>query len=98
MHFRRQAFSSSLVSCFILSMQVVSFNVEDLVVDTYFWFDKSTKRKASLAEFCQFCDIEYRQIVKHVSTRWLCLENAVSRVVRQFDGLKSYFLSNSTIT
>ena len=30
------------------------FDVEDLVVDLYYWFDKSTKRKNELNEFCVF--------------------------------------------
>ena len=28
------------------------FDVEDLVVDLYYWFDKSTKLKNELNEFC----------------------------------------------
>ena len=62
-----------------------------------FWFDKSTKRKASLVEYCTFCDTEYRKIIKHVNTRWLSLERAVQRVLQQFDPLKSYFLSEGKI-
>lgn len=67
--------------------------MEDLVIDIFYWFDKSTKRKASLGEYCSFCNTEYRQIVKHVNTRWLSLERAVSRVLQQYEALKSYFLS-----
>lgn len=63
------------------------------MIDIFFWFDKSTKRKACLSEYCSFCDIDYRQIVKHVNTRWLSLERAVGRVLLQYDALKSYFLS-----
>ena len=63
------------------------------MIDLFYWFDKSTKRKASLMEYCSFCDIDYREIVKHVNTRWLSLERAVSRVLQQYDALKSYFLS-----
>lgn len=75
-------------------MQVSGFNVDNMVIDLFYWFDKSTKRKACLVEFCSFCDLEYRQIVKHVNTRWLSLDGAVGRVLQQFPGLKSYFLSN----
>ncbi len=60
------------------------------MIDLFYWFEKSTKRKASLGEYCTFCDIGYRQIVKHVNTRWLSLERAVSQ---QYDAFKSYFLS-----
>ena len=48
------------------------FNVEDLVVDhrfLYYWFDKGTKRKNELKEFCIFYDTMYLMVLKHVSTR-----------------------------
>ena len=75
---------------------MTGFNVEDMVIDLYYWFEKSTKRKASLAEYCIFCDTSYRDIVKHSSTRWLSLERAVSRVLQQFVSLKSYCVSEGT--
>ena len=71
------------------------FNVEEMVVDLYYWFDKSTKRKASLAGYCSFCDTSYREIVKHVNTRWLSLGRAIERVLQQYEALKSYFKSQS---
>lgn len=64
------------------------FDVEDMLVDIYYWFDKSTKRKNELS------NLQYRQVVKHVSTRWLSLEYAVDRTLLQYSGLKSYFLSS----
>ena len=68
------------------------FEVEDLLIDN-FYFDKSTKRKNGLAEFCSFCDSQYRQLIKHVNTRWLSLSTAVNRTLSQYAGLRSYFLS-----
>ena len=73
---------------------VTRFNVEDICIDIYYWFDKSTKRKQALKEFCEFCDLTYVEMVKHVSTRWLSLEKAVSRILQKYEDLKSYFLSN----
>ena len=32
------------------------FDIEELVVDLYYWFDKSTKRKNELRSYCMFCD------------------------------------------
>ena len=29
-----------------------NFDVEELVIDLYYWFDKSTKRKNELQSFC----------------------------------------------
>ena len=57
------------------------------------WFDYSSKRKNLLAEFCQFCDIEYRKIIKYMSVRWLNLESVVLRLLKQYVALKSYFES-----
>lgn len=69
------------------------FDVEDMMVDLYYWFDYSTKRKNKLAEYAEFCDQEYRKVLKHVSTRWLSLEQSITRTLRQYASLKSYFLS-----
>ena len=73
--------------------KTTGFNVDDMVVDLFYWFDKSTKRKVSLQRYCDFCDTAYREIVKHVNTRWLSLERAVGRVLQQYSALKSYFQS-----
>ena len=59
----------------------------------YYWFDKSTKRKNELSEFCAFCDTAYlyKQVLKHVSMHWLSLEKAVSHTLEMYQPLKSYF-------
>uniref|UniRef100_A0A1X7TWU2 HAT C-terminal dimerisation domain-containing protein n=1 Tax=Amphimedon queenslandica TaxID=400682 RepID=A0A1X7TWU2_AMPQE len=41
--------------------ELTKFDVEDLLVDNYFYFDKSTERKNGLAEFCTFCDSQYKE-------------------------------------
>lgn len=38
---------------------ISKFDDEDLVVDIFYWFDKSIKRKNELNEFCIFCDSKY---------------------------------------
>jgi hypothetical protein len=75
--------------------EVAGINVEDLLIDLYYWFDKSTKRKGVLVEYMEFCDQEYGKILKHSSTRWLSLERCVERVIKKYAGLKSYFLSEN---
>lgn len=47
---------------------VTGFDVEDMCVDVYYYFDKSTKRKSTLVEYAEFCDVKYRQVIKQVST------------------------------
>ena len=44
------------------------FDMEEFVVNLFYWFNKSTKRKNLMQEYCQFCNHSYRAIVKHVST------------------------------
>ena len=71
----------------------LSVNVEQLVVDLYYHFDKSSKRKEIFKSYQEFCDVETRKILKHSSTRWLSLMKCIDRVLRQYDALKSYFSS-----
>ena len=71
------------------------FSLEDMCVDTYYYFDKSTKQKSLLVEFADFLDVEYRQVIKHVNTHWLSLETVVRRNLDMYPALKSYFLSNT---
>ena len=74
-------------------MKCAILEVEELAIDLYYWFDKSTKRKNGLLSYCTFCDQEYRAIVRHVTTRWLSLEIAIERILKQFASLVSYFKS-----
>lgn len=70
-----------------------AFDVEDFLVDVFFWFDYSSKRKNGYAEFCQFVDLEYRRILKFLSVRWLGLATCLNRVLMQYPAFRSYFLS-----
>ena len=74
-------------------MSESGFDVEDMLVDIFYWFDKSSKRKVQLEEFCLFYDQEYRKIIEHVTTRRLNLETAVTRSLRLYQSLRSYVLS-----
>ena len=71
--------------------EVSGFDIEEFVIDLFYWFDKSTKRKNGLQSYCTFC--EYHKVMKHVSTQWLSLEIAVERSLKQFPSLASYFKS-----
>ena len=61
------------------------FDVEELAVDLCHWFDKSTKRKAELESYSQFCDVRYRQILDFCSTRWLCMQAVIKRVIDMYE-------------
>ena len=67
--------------------------MEVIVVKIYAYFYIYTVRVESLKEFCDFVDIEYKQLLGYSKTRWLALMPSVERVLKLFPGLKSYFLS-----
>ena len=71
-------------------------SIEELLVDIYFHFDYSSKRKNIFAEFCKFCDEDYRKILKFHSVHWLGRVIYINRVIKLFPSLKSYFLSLKT--
>ena len=75
---------------------VLSMNIESIIIDVYYRFEKSSKRKGKLAEYFEFCNQDYQQILKHVSVRWLSLERCVDRVLKKLPSLKSYFLSEDS--
>ena len=72
------------------------FDVEELLVDIYFHFGNSSKRKNILAEFNSFCDQNYCKIIKFHSVRWLGLSTCVERTLKLYPSLKSYFLSQNS--
>ena len=74
---------------------VLGINIEDVLINLFYWFDKSSKRKEKLSEYLEFCDQDYQKVLKHVFTRWLSLERCVERALKKFPSLKAYFLSES---
>ena len=37
------------------------FDIEDMLIDAFHWFDKSNKRKNTVQEFCEFMEKEYKK-------------------------------------
>ena len=44
-------------------------------------------------EFCELHEAEYMEVLLHVSVRWLSLERCVTRILRLYEPLASYFKS-----
>uniref|UniRef100_H3AZH4 DUF4371 domain-containing protein n=1 Tax=Latimeria chalumnae TaxID=7897 RepID=H3AZH4_LATCH len=61
-----------------------------------YYFQGCMPRQVGAAEFAGFCDQEYWCVLKYASTRWLSMELAVTRVLKQYHSLKSYFDSQAT--
>lgn len=75
------------------AVKTLLFKVDDLV-DIYYHFHYSAKRKEVLKEFCDFPGTDAEKIVKHCTTRWLSLLREIAKTLKLFDALKSYFSSH----
>ena len=82
--------------CSTACTSAAQFEIEDFCVDMFYYFDKSTKRKCALKACSEFWGQEYKQILKHINVWWLSVERAVERILKQYPGLHSYFLSEDT--
>nr|XP_042896620.1 uncharacterized protein LOC122269097 [Parasteatoda tepidariorum] len=66
-------------------------NIEEYIVDIFFYLEKSVKRKERLKKFQELHSTEVRKILKHVGTRWLSVGRCLSRVLQQWEPLTSFF-------
>ena len=86
--------------------KITKFYIEDHCVDLHYWFQKSSKRKSALEEYCVLqsiqscvlksivcCDTEYAEVILYASTRWLGLERCINRELQKYVALESYFKS-----
>ena len=73
--------------------KVTGFDTEDHPVTLYYYFRNSTKRKGILAQFLDFVNLEWEEIICYASTRWLSLESCCDKELRKFPALKAMFLS-----
>nr|XP_042908049.1 glutamine synthetase cytosolic isozyme-like [Parasteatoda tepidariorum] len=68
---------------------ILPINVDEILVDIYYYINKSAKRKDALKHFQALHDKEVHKILKHVCTRWLSLGRILSRLMEQWDPLVS---------
>lgn len=62
---------------------VLGINIEDILIDLFYWFKKSLKRKRKLSEYFEFCDQDYQKVLKHVFPLWLSLERCVEKSFKE---------------
>lgn len=74
-------------------LSAAGHDVECIVLKIYSEFSCSAKKVETLKEFCQFTAVQYKQILRHVPTRWLSLLPAIQRILECWPALKSYFMS-----
>ena len=69
------------------------YDAEAIVLKIHSEFSCSAKRADSLKEFCEFTSVQYKEILRHVPTRWLSLLPAIQWILECWPALKCYFLS-----
>ena len=82
-----------LNNCVKYDLKAFSLDVESFVIKTYNSFSSSVKKSEALRYFCDFVDIEYKEQLRHVPTRWLSILPAIDRLLLCWPVLKSYFIS-----
>ena len=75
-----------------IKSRVVEKNPEIVVIShcsCHILHNAASKGKSVLKEYYDFCDEEYEEVIKYISTRWLCSERCVNRELRKYNGLRS---------
>ena len=53
---------------------VLGINIKDVLINIFYWFDKSLKRKEKLSEYFEFCNQDYQKVLKsmclHIDFLW----------------------------
>lgn len=80
-------------NCIKTSCDILPIDVEAFLVKIYSHFYIYTVRVEKLKEFCEFVNIEYKNVLGYSNTRWLALLPSLERILQIYKGLKSYFLS-----
>ena len=68
---------------------VLPVSAEELLIDIYYYLEKSIKRIQDLKQCQVLCGVETHKILKHVTTRWLSLGICIKRLLEQWEPLKS---------
>ncbi|CAH0558668.1 unnamed protein product [Brassicogethes aeneus] len=71
----------------------INIDVETLVFKIYSHFAQSAKRRDNLKDFYEFAEIHWREIIRHVKTRWLSLQPCIHRLLESWPAIISYFIS-----
>lgn len=73
----------------------LSVDVEGLLIDVYYYMEKSTKRDQELKKCQVLCDVTTHKVLKHVSTRWLSLGTCIDRLLEQMPALQQYVVNTA---
>jgi len=74
---------------------VLSVDVESVVLKIYKYFSIYTVRNERLKSFCDEADVTYSSIQSHSRTRWLSLLPALEKILKLWEPLKQFFLNET---
>lgn len=83
--------------CCKAGVKTIPYAIDEMLVDIFYHFHHSAKRKEQYSEFLEFTEVEPLKILKHSTTRWLSLQKVVSRTLHHWDALSSYFNSHDQV-
>jgi hypothetical protein len=75
------------------STDILPIDVKAIVNKIFQYFHIYMAWLGELRKFCDFINVEYKQILGSVKARWLSLQPAITRVISMFPTLKLHFLS-----
>lgn len=75
-----------------LAAKKLHYQIDEILIDIYYYLEKSVNRKQELIDFQNLCDTETHGIIKHVCTRWFSMGKCLKRLIEQWLPLKQYFL------
>jgi len=61
----------------------LSVKVDELLIDVYYYLDKSSSRKQHLEQFQKLHAIDVHAVLKHVSVRWLSIGTCLTQLLEQ---------------
>ena len=69
-------------------------DLDQIVLDLYGFFKYSAKRIKDYLSVKEFTDLQGRRMLKHVSTRWVSIQDVLIRILEQLPNLVKYFLTD----
>ena len=75
-------------NAFLEGPKVLDVDLDQFAVDLHSFFKFSAKR---VQEFLEV-ETEAKKMQRHVTTRWLSIQNVLVKILDQFENLKTYFL------
>ncbi|KAK7096538.1 hypothetical protein V1264_005823 [Littorina saxatilis] len=65
--------------------------VEDILIDIFYYFQRSVNRQTELKDLQDLYDVEQRKLIKHVCTRWLSIKRCLERLMDNWGPLLHFF-------